>query len=131
MRMLRIFIILCLVSLPLSQIARIPFGKDVFISPMDIVVGFTLFIWLMSFFLGKIKLPDRHFLLIVFIFPLFGIISLIINSISLAPIQFGVSFLYGVRLLSYTSFFFIVQNVDKKGKKYILFTLFFIGLLIV
>lgn len=111
MQLLKILLIVIFVFLPFGELLRIGVGNDIYVKPMD-VMAILLGFYVLLLALLK-KMPLKSFSWHYFLFPLIGLISLVINSYWLHPNQWFASVLYLARWVGYLSIFFAIRNTDK------------------
>ncbi|HWY80270.1 MAG TPA: O-antigen ligase family protein [Candidatus Sulfotelmatobacter sp.] len=128
MSLLKIFIIILLVLFPFGEILRFPLGNNIDLKPLD-VVAVLLFFCSSAVYL-KNKVFRKSLKWYYFLFPLIGLISLVINSYWLKPNELFTSFLYLLRWIAYLSVFFAVIQFDDTFKKKISNFLLIDGLII-
>ena len=128
MSVLKFLIITLLFFLPFGEILRFDVGNDIFIKPLDLTAIVVFFCVTFVYFCNKsyrAKLRWYYFL-----FPLVGLISLIVNTVWLQPNELFTSFLYLLRWISYLSIFFVVILFDKEFKKKIISLLIADGIVV-
>ena len=114
MRLLKILLIAMLVVLPFGEIFRFGLGNDIYFKPLD-ALSILLLCWTMILYIRN-KKWRTSLKWYYFLFPLIGLISLLINSFWLRPTEILVSFLYLIRWVGYMSVFFGVIQTDEKLK---------------
>lgn len=127
MKIIETLVIITLILFPLGELVRFNIGNNIVLKPMDIVVGLTAIFWLINYFIQKHKTAFEWKILL---FPLIGLLSLIINSTWLKPLELLASFLYLIRWLAYASFYYIILRSDKQFKNKINFFMFIDGIII-
>ncbi|MBA3723788.1 MAG: O-antigen ligase family protein [Candidatus Levybacteria bacterium] len=129
MRILKILTILLLLLLPFGEMLRFSIGNNIYIKPLDVVacvLTFGLVLWLL--YRDKIKTILQLPLLL---FPLVGLISLVINAYRLEPNEALASSLYLIRWVGFLGVFFVVVQFDAAFKKKLLSLMFYVGLAVV
>lgn len=114
MKILKILVLVLLILLPLGELVRFNLGNDFAIKPLDVVTGAMFVVWLII-----CKKRITPYIKLVIIFPIIGLLSLVINSTWLKPNEFFISLLYLVRWISYASLPIIVSGFDEKFRKII------------
>jgi O-antigen ligase len=113
-KIIQIFLILIILTLPLGQLGRIPVGlENVTIYLTDVLIPLAIFTWLI-FSLAirkKIYLPPLGTLLIIFI--VFVLVSLINGTRWLSETESMISSLYLIRWVGYLSLYFISWDLAK------------------
>src|ERR1700761_4603969 len=110
MLLLKILLILLLICFPFGEIFRINLVNNIVLKPADII-SVLILLWTIVVYL-KGKSYRVHLKWYFFLFPLVGLISLILNSTWLKPNELLISFLYLLRWMSYTSVFFAFLPLD-------------------
>ncbi len=139
MKLIKILTIIILILFPFGELLRLDIGNNITLKPLDITVGITVLIWFI-YHLPFCHSHERgntigkntffHYKKEFMLFPLIGLVSLIINSSWIKPYELGASFLYLTRWVAYASLFFVVLGFDKTFKKKIKIYLFIDGLVI-
>lgn len=130
MDILEILIIVSFFLMPVSEIFRIPLTSDLVVNPLDFVVGMLATVYFILLIVHKRRVPEKKIFISIFAFPLFGIASLLINSFWLNSSQFSVAFLYGLRLFSYTTLYFVALQLSNQAKRRVVISFFLVGFLI-
>lgn len=86
---------------PLGLIGRIKLSQNVFVTPQDIIVAFIFFITITYRFIKKTNYKPDNFLRYQLLFAIFGVLSLVANSLIFHDINFPVSLLYAIRYIVY------------------------------
>lgn len=128
MRLLKILIILLLIFFPFGEIIRFNLGNNIFLKPLDLISCFVL-LWTAILYI-KHKEFRKSLRWYYFLFPIIGLMSLIINSYWLNSHELFTSFLYSLRWTSYLSVFFSLLQLDEKFKKTITKFLIIDGIII-
>lgn len=108
-------LIALILSLSLGQVFRLPIGESgISITPTDVLAFFTVTLWLgrrmkKGVAFGRLGLP-------IFVFIGIGFLSLVLNSRSLTPLEFSISFLYLVRFAFYVGLYFVVRELNSRSK---------------
>lgn len=126
MRLLKLLLILVFICFPFGELLRFDFGNNIIIKPLDIFVSLSIIVYL--FLSQKKKIKE---FVPFFIFPMVGLLSLILNISWLHQNQIVTSFLYLLRWLSYAAIAVIISQTDKKFKKKIFFLLLLDGVSII
>jgi O-antigen ligase len=129
MRILKILIILLLLVFPLGELLRFDIGNNIRFKPLDFIAGVIMAYWFVLCISKRIHLPKGSWF--YFVFPIVGLISLILNSYWLSPTEVVGAGLYLIRWVSYLSIFFVVVHLDKNFKKKLIAILLLDGLIIV
>ena len=129
MKILKTLIIFALIVFPFGELLRLDIGSNIIIKPLDVAAGLIFLSWLVLVLSKRIKKPPLSWY--YFLFPLIGLLSLLINSIWLKPHELLASSMYLIRWVSYMGIFFAVMQLDKNFKKKVVSLLLIDGLLIV
>lgn len=110
-KLLKILLYISILAFPLGEIARLQFGS-VAVTLNDILIASTFLVWIGNNrkleLKGNLKKPLLVFISIAFL-------SLLINLYWLKPIYFGISLLYLIRFIFYSSFYFILISQSKQN----------------
>lgn len=126
---LKILTILLLFLLPFGELLRFPVGNNIYVKPLDITAG-LLAVYLFSYLLYKRKLKDI-FQWRIWLFPVIGLVSLLMYSFQLQTNEFIASLLYLIRFIAYICILYAVLQFDPGFKKRIQQILLLDGLAIV
>jgi hypothetical protein len=129
MLLLKILLIGLLVFFPFAEVLRISLGNNINFTPIDLL-SVLLAVWTTVMYLKNRSFWPR-LKLYYFLFPAFGLISLLINSFWLKPDEFFAAFLYLTRWVSYMSIFFALLPLDDSFKKKIIKLLVVDGLIVI
>lgn len=113
MFLLKIITVLSLLFSPFGELIRIDLGNNIILKPLDILTGLGTICWVIFIIKNHSKVKYWY----VFLFPLFGFISLLFNISWLKPNEFIAAFLYLIRWITYAGMFFIVLLFDNNFKQ--------------
>lgn len=105
--------------LPLGVVLRFKLFTNVFIYPIDIVVGVIFLYTLYRFFIKRDEVENSDLFKLVSIFLTVGFVSLLINFATLTTQQILISFVYSIRFAAYLSILFAAQILSNKQKNQI------------
>src|SRR3989344_5265372 len=105
-----------------GEIFRFQAGDNITISLIDILVGFTISLWLVRFLIQKKQsnIQKSNLIKPISIFIGIEVISLFIGSGKLNQNELTISFLYLLRWAFYAGIYFVVKDFDLKFKEKIL-----------
>ncbi len=128
MKLLKLLIFINLLFFVTGEMFRFNIANDIFLKPLDASVLLTFFVWIFLLILNKIKQPNIKWQYLFF--PTTILISIVVNSYWLMPIEIFTATLYALRFVSFFSLFFIVASFDKDFKQKLLNILFILGIVI-
>jgi putative inorganic carbon (HCO3(-)) transporter len=129
MKILKILIFCTLLIFPFGELLRLDLGNNIVLKPLDMIAGLILLFWSILVVTKRIKKPEFSWYYILF--PLVGLLSLVINSTWLKPHELLASAMYLIRWVSYLGVFFAVKQMDKNFKQRVISLLLIDGLVIV
>lgn len=127
MGILKKLFIFTLFLFPLGETIRINIGNGFIVKPLDAGIGVFILSWLALKVAKKQKIKQASILLPAILFALCGLLSLIINNLSLSQKEFFISLSYLLRWTIYAGVFFAVSDFDKSFKKKISEMLIIVG----
>lgn len=128
--MKKIIIIILAVAYVLGQIARVQQGNIAF-TLLDLGVGAVSTVYFFWHFLIKRKISFTTIEKLFIGFLVSGVIGLLLFIPSLTLPQIGTALLYPVRLLAYVLLFYQVRYLREGDRKFVIWTLSIVGLLLV
>jgi len=122
MGLLKSVFIILLFFFTTGEIFRFQAGDNITISLIDILVGFTISLWLVRFLIQKKQsnIQKSNLIKPISIFIGIEVISLFIGSGKLNQNELTISFLYLLRWAFYAGIYFVVKDFDLKFKEKIL-----------
>lgn len=133
MAVLKFLFILSVFTVCLGQLARVDLRNGIAFTVTDISVGILFLFWMGRVIVGK-KIHtffDDKIIKAIFYFSIICVISLFINAHRFSLFQLGVSSLYLLRFIAYTSLYAITASFDNNFKRKIPLLLVLSGLFIV
>ena len=127
MMLLKILFIIILILFPLGEFLRFDIGNNIAVKPLDFLIFLTVSSWILVF-RNKLK---QYFNVKYLLFPLIGLIALLLNLSWLKPNEQLTAFLYLVRWVMYAGLAVVCISFPESFKKKIILFLFFDGLVIV
>ena len=127
MQILTILLLSVLILFPLGELLRFNLGNSIYLKPLDIMVGLTSLVWFCSYLIQKKKHTvkiKKYF----YLFPLIGLLSLLIHIPYLQQKEIIVAGLYLVRFVAYLSIIFVVAQFTASIKQKFITILFYVGL---
>jgi len=118
-KLLKSFLLLSLIFLPLGEILRINITSDIVIRPLDVSICLTA-IALIFFCIKDKKFPKAYLFKPIIIFAAIGVVSLLVNAAYYNQNQFLASLLYLIRWLSYSMIYVAITKTDKKFRNIII-----------
>lgn len=126
---LKVLLIVLLLLLPFGELLRFNVENSIYIKPLDITAG-LLFVYLLGYLVYKKRLKSLTQWRI-WLFPIVGLLSLVLNSIHLQANEVFTASLYLIRFIAYIGVIFTVLQLDQHFKKQLERILFLDGLAIV
>lgn len=114
-----------------GELIRFDFGNSFIIKPLDIGIGITVLLWLITKLINKQKFRHSNLLIPIIAFSLLGFFSLTINRLDLSINEFLISISYLVRWVFYAGIFFVVCDFNKQFKQIVSNMLVIVGSMIV
>lgn len=102
--------------LPLGELIRIDIGNSIVLKPMDFLAILVAAITLIRYLSSTKLFQKTELILPIFAFLGSCLLSLVLNIPLLSNIEYVVSFLYLIRLISYISLFFIIKTFSEQEK---------------
>ncbi len=115
MKLTRLLLYLLLITIPLGQLGRLPFGgENVNLYLPDILIPLIIFVWLGYALAIRKKLELPPLTNFIFLFAFVALISLINGKRFIGLGEFAVSAMYLIRWTLYAGIYFVVYDLTKR-----------------